>query len=83
MMIVETGRAAVWQHAKEAGISDDIAKIAKHFDIKDISIIFGGKLTYLHDRPVKRTRIAVATRAEADALKMFIHESKQQKKYYK
>ncbi len=22
MMIVETGRAAVWQHAKEAGISD-------------------------------------------------------------
>lgn len=39
MMIVETGRAAVWQHAKEAGISDDIVKIAKHFDIKDISII--------------------------------------------
>ena len=81
MMIVETGRAAVWQHAKEAGISDDIVKIAKHFDIKDISIIFGGKLTYLHERPVKRTR--VATRAEADALKMFIHESKQLKNYYK
>ena len=83
MMIVETGRAAVWQHAKEAGISDDIVKIAKYFDIKDISIIFGGKLTYLHERPVKRTRIAVETRAEADALKMFINESKQQKKYYK
>ncbi|QEG07322.1 hypothetical protein CPT_Shelby_061 [Klebsiella phage Shelby] len=74
MMIVETGRDAVWQHSKEAGISDDIVKIAKYFDIKDISIIFGGKLTYLHERPVKRTRIAVATRAEADALKMFIHE---------
>lgn len=82
-MIVESGRSAVWQHAKEAGINDDIVMISKYFDIKDISIVFNGKFTYLHERPLKRTRIAVATRAEADALKMFINESKQEKKYYK
>lgn len=35
-MKVETGKQAVWQHAKECGMSEDIARIAKFFDIKDV-----------------------------------------------
>lgn len=62
-MKVEQGREAVWAHAKESGLADDIARIAKHFDIKDINIFTpgdGGKLTYLVDRPRKYHRVAVA-----------------------
>ena len=82
-MIVDSGRDAVWSHAIEAGIDEDIRMIAKHFDISDISIIYNGKMTFLHERPQRKHRVAVATKAEANALKMFINESKQAKKYYK
>ena len=56
-MIVETGRAAVWNHCAEAGIQDDVKMISKYFDIKDISVIFNGKLTYMDERPRKYVRI--------------------------
>lgn len=61
-MIVEQGKEAVWQHAAEAGLQDDIRMIAKYFDIKDVSIIYGGKMTYIEERPRKTIRIAVAAR---------------------
>ena len=57
MVTVEVGRQAVWDHCKEAGISDDIALIAKYFDIKDICVIFNGKMTYIHERPRKLIRV--------------------------
>lgn len=66
-MKVEQGREAVWAHAKESGLADDIARIAKHFEIKDINIFTpndGGKLTYLVERPIKRHRITVATKPD-------------------
>lgn len=72
MLIVETGKQAVWNHCKEAGISDDIALIAKYFDIKDICLIYNGKMTYIDERPRKAHRIAVAAKPEkstADYLK--------------
>lgn len=72
MLIVETGKQAVWKHCKEAGISDDIALIAKYFDIKDICLIYNGKMTYIDERPRKVHRIAVAAKPEkstADYLK--------------
>ena len=56
-MIVETGRAAVWAHCGEAGIQDDIKLISKYFDIKDISVIFNGKFTYMDERPRKYVRV--------------------------
>lgn len=59
IMKVETGKAAVWQHAKETGLADGIAMIAKVFDhdIKDVCIIGSGKMSYIHDRPNKLNRI--------------------------
>lgn len=54
-MKVEQGREAVWNHAKETGMADDIARIAKIFDLADVSIISNGKMTYLHERPRKCT----------------------------
>lgn len=42
-MKVEQGREAVWNHAKETGMADDIARIAKIFDLADVSIISNGK----------------------------------------
>ncbi|WRH07502.1 hypothetical protein [Escherichia phage phiA2-1] len=56
-MIVETGRDAVWAHCAEAGIQDDIKMISKYFDIKDISVIFNGKFTYMDERPRKYVRV--------------------------
>lgn len=56
-MIVETGRVAVWAHCAEAGIQDDIKIISKYFDIKDISVIFNGKFTYMDERPRKYVRV--------------------------
>ena len=35
-MKVEQGREAVWSHAKETGMADDIARIAKIFDLADV-----------------------------------------------
>lgn len=61
MIKVESGKQAVWSHCKEAGIDADIALIAKYFDIKDICVIYNGKMTYIEDRPRKSHRIAVAT----------------------
>lgn len=61
-MVVTRGREAVWQHAKEAGLQDDIKKISKYFDIKDVSIIYGGKMTYIEERPRRSVRIAVAAK---------------------
>uniref|UniRef100_A0AAU8BWG0 Uncharacterized protein n=1 Tax=Salmonella phage PMBT35 TaxID=3137287 RepID=A0AAU8BWG0_9VIRU len=56
-MKVETGRQAVWQHAKECGLDEGIARIAKYFDIKDVSIIGNGKLSYIDERPRKVHRV--------------------------
>lgn len=78
MAIVESGREAVWRHAKEAGISGDIARIAKFFDIKDISIVFNGKFTFLHERPRRVTRICVAAAPPHD-LKWYLSEAKGKK----
>lgn len=47
------GKREVWEHAKECGISDDIALIAKYFDIKDVSIISNGKISFMEDMPRK------------------------------
>lgn len=80
-MKVETGKQAVWQHAKECGISEDIARIAKFFDIKDVSIIGNEKMTYLHERPRKMHRVpAIPTKIDYKAV---IEKTKEQKKYYK
>ena len=80
-MKVEQGREAVWQHAKECGMSEDIARIAKFFDIKDVSIIGNGKMTYLHERPSKMHRVpAIPTKIDYKAV---IEKTKEQKKYYK
>lgn len=80
-MKVETGKQAVWQHAKECGMSEDIARIAKFFDIKDVSIIGNGKMTYLHERPRKMHRVtAIPTRIDYKAV---VEKTKEQKKYYK
>lgn len=56
-MIVETGRAAVWAHCGEAGIQDDIKKISKYFDIQEVSVVYGGKFSYMEDRPRKYVRV--------------------------
>jgi len=56
-MKVESGRDAVWQHAEEAGLQDDIKRIAAFFPIADIAIHTPGKLTYLKEKPVKYHRI--------------------------
>lgn len=56
-MIKEQGKQAVWKHAKECGLSDGIALIAKHFDIKDVSIIGGGKISFIEEIPRKMKRV--------------------------
>lgn len=64
-MKVEQGREAVWNHAKETGMADDIARIAKIFDLADVSIISSGKMTYLHERPRKMHRVpAIPTKID-------------------
>lgn len=80
-MRVEQGREAVWNHAKETGLADDIARIAKTFDLADVSIISNGKMTYLHERPRKMHRVpAIPTKIDYKAV---IEKTKEQKKYYK
>lgn len=81
-MKVETGKQAVWQHAKECGMSEDIARIAKFFDIKDVSIIGNGKMTYLHERPRKMHRVPAIPTGKSD-VKAMIAETKEVKKRYK
>lgn len=56
-MIKESGRQAVWSHAKETGLADGIALIAKYFDIKDVSIIGNGKITFIEELPRKCHRV--------------------------
>lgn len=68
-MKVETGKQAVWQHAKECGISEDIALIAKYFDIKDVSIIGNGKMTYVDERPRKMHRVPAHPTGKGDIYK--------------
>ena len=56
-MIKESGKQAVWKHAKETGLADGIALIAKYFDIKDVSIIGNGKITFIDELPRKCHRV--------------------------
>lgn len=56
-LIQKQGKHEVWQHAKEVGMSEDIALIAKYFDIKDVSIIGGGKISFMEDMPRKMKRV--------------------------
>ncbi|APU93205.1 hypothetical protein HOR61_gp05 [Escherichia phage vB_EcoS-IME253] len=56
-MIVKTGRAEVWAHCGEAGIQDDIKQISRFFDIKDISVVYDGKFSYVDERPRKYVRV--------------------------
>lgn len=81
-MIVEQGREAVWKHAKETGMADDIARIAKVFDLSDVSIIGNGKMTYLNERPRKVHRVPAVPTGKAP-VKDFIDQTKQPKKRYK
>ena len=81
-MKVEQGREAVWNHAKETGMADDIARIAKIFEISDVSIISNGKMTYLHERPRKMHRVP-ATPTGKDDIYKHIEKTREQKKYYK
>lgn len=80
-MQIKTGKAEVWQHAKECGLDEAIALIAKYFEIKDVSIIGNGKLTYIDERPRKMVRVP-ALPAKVD-YKNIVAETKAAKKYYK
>lgn len=67
-MQIKQGKQEVWEHLKEAGMSEDIAMIARHFDIKEVNVYTpanGGKLTYINDRMPKYHRVAVATKSTA------------------
>lgn len=56
-MITESGRQAVWQHAQECGIADDIKQIAKFFEISEVNIFANGKFTYINDKLRKMIRV--------------------------
>lgn len=80
-MKVEQGRQAVWDHAKECGIAEDIARIAKYFDIADISIISGDKMTFLNELPRKMHRVpAIPTKID---FKEAMAKIREPRKYYK
>lgn len=81
-MKVEQGREAVWQHAKECGLSDDIARIAKIFTISDISIIANGKMTYLNERPRKMYRVPAIPTGKID-VSAEVAKFKEPKKHWK
>lgn len=51
MKEVKRGRAAVWEHAGEAGLQEFIAAVAARFTIDDIAIHTPGKLTYVNEHP--------------------------------
>lgn len=82
-MKVEQGREAVWQHAKECGMAEDIARIAKFFDIKDVSIIGNGKMTYLHERPRKVHRVPAIPTGKIDVSAEIAKFKKPKKRYRK
>ena len=80
-MKVEQGRDAVWNHAKECGIADDIKKIEQYFDIADVSIISCDKMTFLKERPRKMVRVpAVPTKID---FKEAMAKIREPRKYYK
>lgn len=81
-MKIETGKQAVWQHAKETGMADDIALIAKYFDIKDVSIIGNGKMTYIDERPRKMHRVPAVPTGKRDVAAE-VAKFKEPKKRYK
>lgn len=56
-MKVEQGREAVWQHAGEAGLQDDIRRIAAVFELANVQIETPGKITYLRERFPEYKRI--------------------------
>lgn len=82
-MRIETGKQAVWQHAKECGLDEGIARIAKIFDIKDVSIIGNGKMTYVEDRPRKVHRVPAIPVSEIMTTADVIANARQEKKRYK
>lgn len=65
------GKKEVWDHACECGIDEGIRQIAKYFDIKDVSIVGNGRLTYMEERPRRMKRIAVAAQVD---VKSFMEE---------
>lgn len=83
-MITETGKPAVWQHAKETGLDEFVLKVASVFGgdaIADICIISTGKMTFIKDRPRKMIRVpAIPTRINFKAV---IEETKKQSRKYK
>ena len=49
------------------GISqDDIKKISKYFDIQEISVVYGGKFSYIQDRPRKYVRVKPGVRIDVN-----------------
>lgn len=80
-MKVETGKRAVWEHAKECGLDEGIARIAKFFDIKDVSIIGNGKMTYMEERPRKMHRAPANPTGKGDIYaQLEIHRNKDMKR---
>ena len=80
-MIIEQGKRAVWEHAKEAGMDADIALIAKYFDIKDVCLIYNGKMTFIEERPRKMVRVpAIPVRFDVKAI---MKETKDNARKYK
>lgn len=74
-----SGKREVWEHAKECGLSDGIALIASYFDIADVCVIGNGRMTYIHERPRKFTRVkAIPTRLD---YRDFVAATKAQKKH--
>ena len=64
-MEIVKGKQSVWQHAGEAGMQDDIRLITKYFDIKDIAIIFNGKMSYIEDKPQHVVRVKAIPKPES------------------
>lgn len=83
MRFRQGNRQEVWQAVKQAGMADDIAKIAAVFDVTDIAVINAGECVYLNEKPRKTTRIAVATRAGKEGIKTEIAKSKHNPKRLK
>lgn len=80
-MKVEQGREAVWKHINEMGMAEDIKKIAQYFDIADISVIGGGKMTFLKEKPRKMVRVpAIPTKID---FKEAMAKIREPRKYYK
>lgn len=81
-MEILQGKQAVWQHAKDAGMSEDIALIARYFEINEVNIFTpenGGKLTFIEQRMPKYHRVAVAAKSGLTT-KDLLAEAKQERK---